>query len=108
VERVVPAFARDYPDDPELTALVDAFEAGNYRRVRAEAPALAAKTSDEKVRAAARELRARTEADPLARWLLFLTLALLLGLSAFWLGRDRPTSPKPPPTIERIPDSFGR
>ena len=109
--RRIPPFARDFPEDPELGALVDAFEAGDYWRVRREAPKLAARAHDESVRAAARELCSRTGTDPLAKGLLLLTLAILVGLSAFWITRGRPRdgapSNAPAPTVERIPDSFG-
>jgi hypothetical protein len=104
-----PSFARDFPDDPELAALVEAFSAGDYRRVRDLAPKLAAKTEDEKVRAAANELRRRIEPDPLAKMLLVATLALLVVLSAWWIAHDGPplgAPNKPAPTIERVPDPF--
>jgi len=104
-----PSFARNFPRDPVLDRLVAAFEAGDYGRVRAEAPKLAAKTDVPAVRAAAEELRARTEADPIAKLLLGLTLALLVVLSAYWLSHDAPgrggTPPPPPPMIERITDT---
>jgi hypothetical protein len=85
-----PAFARDFPRDAELDALVGAFEAGNFARVRVEAPALAKKTEDPEVRRAAEALRARVDPDPLVRWVLVLTLALLVALSVFWITHDGP------------------
>ena len=97
----------DYPKHAELDALVAAFEAGNYRRVRHEAPRLAAREDvDPEVRSAAKELVARTEADPIARWLLVLTGALLLLLAGYWIaqagggppkGAVTPATPIPPP-----------
>jgi hypothetical protein len=108
VER--PAFARDFPEDPELDALVRAFDGGDYRKVREDAPKLAAKTEDDKVRAAANELLRRIEPDPLARVILLGTLALLVALSAWWMAHDGPplgAPTKPAPAIERVPDSFG-
>ncbi len=105
-----PPFARDFPEDADLALLVRAFQDGDYAHVRAEAPKLAARTTDAKVKDATVVLVSRTEADPLAKGLLILTLALLVGLTAFWLGHDAPTPgaapPKPaPPVIERITDT---
>ena len=88
--RSAPAFARAFPPDPELAALVDAFVAGNYARVRADAPKLASRAEDPRVRDAARELVARTGADPLAKALLALTAALLVILSAWWIAHSGP------------------
>lgn len=103
-----PSFARDFPEDAALDALVAAFANGNYARVRAEAPKLAASTEDDDVRRAARMLRARVEADPLAKLLVGLTLLLLVGLSVWWVTHDDPPAsvPQPPQQrlIERIPD----
>jgi len=107
----VPTFARDFPDDPDLAVLVRAFQDGDFAHVRAEAPKLAARATDAKVKEAAALLVARTEADPLAKGLLVLTLALLVGLTAFWLAHDGPgdggaaPTPTPTPTIERITDT---
>ena len=58
-EPALPSFARDYPDHPELTALVRAFEAGDHGLVRARAPKLVT-DDDAKVARAARDLVART------------------------------------------------
>src|SRR5262245_32139616 len=60
-----PAFHAWFPKDEELEALVRAFEVGNYALVRERAPKLAQGAESEKVRAAARELLARIEPDPL-------------------------------------------
>lgn len=79
----IPAFARDFPSDPTLDALVAAFEAGDYARVRREAPALAQATDRDEVRAAARELARRLDPDPLALWLL-VGAAVLLAFLAAW------------------------
>lgn len=80
-----PAFAKRFPRDPELDALVEAFEKGNYARVRLEAPQLAERASDLAVAAAARELRKRLDPDPLAHVLLALTAALLAFLTGWFL-----------------------
>jgi hypothetical protein len=80
-----PHFATDFPHAPALDALVDAFDRGDYARVRAEGPKLAASAQDENIRLAARTLVARTAPDPLAIWLLVIAGALLVALSAFWI-----------------------
>jgi len=80
----VPAFARAFPREPALDALVAAFEAGDYARVRREAPALARRTEDDAVRAAARELRRRLDPDPLAVYLLVAAAALLTFLAGWY------------------------
>ncbi len=83
-----PPFTAAFPSDPALDALVDAFEAGNFARVRAEVPALVAGTRDEAVKQAARALLARTRPDPLAALLLALSAVLLVLLSAWWITHD--------------------
>jgi hypothetical protein len=79
----IPAFARGFPADPALDALVAAFEQGDYARVRREAPALVQSTESAAVRKAARELLKRLEPDPIAVYLLA-GAALLLTFLAFW------------------------
>jgi hypothetical protein len=76
-------FAAAYPRDEALDALVDAFEAGNYERVRVEAPKLAKATDDPAVARAARDLAKRLEADPLAVRMVLGAGALLLFLT-YW------------------------
>lgn len=99
----VPSFARDFPADPELEALVEAFRAGDYGRVRVEAPKLAEKTESEEVRRAAKLLRERIEPDPLAKVLLLLTAILLVSLTAYYVTRKPPPEPAPEkPMIEYI------
>jgi hypothetical protein len=78
-----PRFLLGFPQDPDLARLATAFEAGNYALVRAEAEALAERTENPAVRDAARELRRRIDPDPLAKYLLALTAALLLSLAYF-------------------------
>jgi hypothetical protein len=81
-------FAKGFPDDPDLGRLVAAFESGDYRTVRDEAPKLAERTENPKVREAALDLRRRIEPDPIQRYLLALTFALLAFLTAwFYLHR---------------------
>jgi hypothetical protein len=73
-----PRFLLEFPPDPELQRLVAAFEAGNYQAVREGAPALAERTEDPIVRAAARELRRRIDPDPLMKYLLWIALGLFV------------------------------
>ena len=77
-------FAQNFPEDPELGRLVAAFEAGDYRTVRDEAPKLAERTQDPEVRRAALELRKRIDPDPLQLYLLGLTFALLAFLTSWF------------------------
>ena len=77
------AFLAWFPEDLELDQLVRAFEVGNYAYVREHAGKLAEKSEDEKVRAAARELLARIEPDPLMKFLLLGAVALLVFLTLY-------------------------
>jgi hypothetical protein len=78
-----PRFLLGFPNHPDLARLAAAFEAGNYALVRAEAEALAEQTDNPAVRDAALELRRRIAPDPLAKYLLALTAALLVFLAYF-------------------------
>jgi hypothetical protein len=78
-----PRFLLAFPEHPDLARLSAAFEAGNYALIRAEAEELAERTENPAVRDAALELRRRIEPDPLAKYLLALTAALLLFLAYF-------------------------
>jgi hypothetical protein len=75
-----PAFILDFPEDPDLQRLVRAFERGNYAEVRRDAERLAESTTDPAVRDAARELRRRIDPDPLAKYLLAISVLLLVFL----------------------------
>lgn len=75
-----PLFLSEFPEDPRLSRLVVAFEAGNYALIRSDAEKLAEQTSDPLVRDAALELRRRIDPDPLIKYLLGLAVALLLFL----------------------------
>jgi hypothetical protein len=100
-----PAFARDFPREPALDALVAAFAAGDYATVRAGAPELAATTEYAEVKRAALLLRARTEPDPTARVFFGLTAGLLVFLTVWWVTHDGPEHrppPPPPPAIEFV------
>jgi hypothetical protein len=78
-----PRFLLAFPEHPDLARLTAAFEAGNYALVRAEAEAVAERAESPAVRDAALELRRRISPDPLAKYLLALTAALLLFLAYF-------------------------
>lgn len=84
----VPLFARTYPDDPALRSLVQAFVQGNYAKIHAESEALAKRSEDPRIAAAARDLRRRIEPDPLALWMLG-GMALLLLFLVFWFYTHR-------------------
>ncbi len=82
----IPAFALKFPREPRLDALVMAFEAGDFARVRREGPVLAKETDDAAVRAAARELVRRLDPDPSAVYLLGIAAVLLAFLAGwYWL-----------------------
>lgn len=91
-----PSFAKDFPRNAELDALVDAFARGDYRAVREGAPKLVASTDDEAVRRSARTLRDRIEPDPAAKILFFFAAALLVFLTAWWITHDGPEHATPP------------
>jgi hypothetical protein len=91
VDESTPAFARSYPRDEALDALVTAFEAGDYARVRREAPALAKRTESDAVRRAARDLARRLDPDPVAVYMLMAAAALLVFLAGwYWLHPHSP------------------
>jgi hypothetical protein len=97
-----PRFAEGFPEGvPELDALVQAFADGDYRRVRTEAPKLAAKTEAEAVKRAAAELVAHTRPEPAIVWLIALTFALLVFLSAWWIAHAHAPEQLPVP-VEHV------
>jgi hypothetical protein len=80
----MPEFARAFPEDPDLSRLLAAFEAGDYRTVREQASKLAERTENAAVRKAVLDLKRRTEPDPVQLYLLGLTLALLVFLTVWF------------------------
>jgi hypothetical protein len=84
-----PKFAQDFPRDPEVDLLIEAFARGDYAYVRLEAPRLAERAENRRVREAARELSRRIEPDPLFRLLLALAW-LLLAFLVVWAYADGP------------------
>jgi hypothetical protein len=107
-----PAFARRFPRDPELDALVTAFTRGDYHAVRERAPKLAASSADADVKRAAELLRQRIEPDPTSKILLLLAATLLAFLTVWWVTHDgpegaRPITPaKPAPTQSTPTDTL--
>lgn len=99
-----PSFAVGFPRSAELDALVEAFDRGDYARVRADAPKLEKSTDDEAVRAAARTLVDRTRPDPLAVKLLLFTGVLLLALAGWWVvhAKPPPGASRTTPPIEHV------
>jgi hypothetical protein len=90
-ERERPAFLLSFPHHPELDRLIAAFEAGNYALIRNEAPRLAEQTRDPAIRDAALELRRRIEPDPLVKYLLAISVALLVFLVLYaYVLHDHP------------------
>jgi hypothetical protein len=78
-----PQFARQYPRTPDIDRLLRAFENGDYETVRLDAPKVAAAAKDPLEAAAARDLARRTLPDPMALYIMALTLALFVFLSAW-------------------------
>ena len=103
-----PSFARDFPRDAELDALVAKYTDGDYLAVREGAPRLAAKEDvSEAVKKAALLLRERVEPDRTARTFFALAAALLAFLTLWWVTHDGPehrgTIPPPaPPAVEFV------
>lgn len=100
-----PSFAKDYPKDADLGALVGAFDAGDYRSVRAGTSRIASGDKSDAVKAAARDLRSRTEPSRAQIALLVVAALLVIALSAFEItqhGRSAPKPVSPHPAIERI------
>jgi hypothetical protein len=88
----------------ELRAIEDAFEAGNYRKVRAEVARIEASDASDDDKKAARELKARTEPSRAQIALLAIAALLVVALSGYEIfehGRNTPR-PTPKPTIERV------
>lgn len=85
-----PRFLLAFPDHPELAKLSRAFEAGNYAYVREHASEVAARADDDEVRRAALDLRERIKPDPLIKYLLVLSIALLVYLTIHAYGSHGP------------------
>lgn len=81
-----PPFARDYPKLPEIDALLERFEAGDYAGLREAAKKLDGH-EDEDARRAARDLVSRTEPDPAMRWVFLGVLTMILAVAGYWWSR---------------------
>ena len=79
-----PPFLLSFPQHPDLDRLVVAFETGDYATVQSEAPKLAESSEDPRVRDAALELCRRIAPDPLIRYMLFGSIALLVFLVIYF------------------------
>jgi hypothetical protein len=97
-----PAFATAFPTLLALEVLVEAFERGDYARVRREAPKLAEATDDPAVRDAAQTLVDRTKPDRLAVGLGAVTAVLLMAMTGYWIvnGKAPPDSGHTRPPME--------
>lgn len=98
-----PSFAKDFPENEELAALVDAFARGDYKTASDGGLALAKKTDDEAVKKAALLLAERTKPDPTSRLLFLLTAGLLVFLSIWWMTHDGPPKDAPPAPTTPVP-----
>lgn len=98
-EGLRPAFAANFPADPELERLLDAFTRGDYAAVRAGAPRLAEATKDPAVKRAALDLRRRIDPDPVSAALVVIAFVLLALVGGFYLShahQDPPANTPPP------------
>jgi hypothetical protein len=85
-------------DNAEIRALEEAFEAGNYRKVREGAARIASSEESGEVKAAARALKERTEPSRAQIALLAITALLVVALSGYEIiehGRNAPHPQKP-------------
>ncbi len=99
-----PRFAETYPEDPDLDAMLESFDAGNYRAVRDGAARLDVEGKPEAVREAARDLVSRTGPDAVQKALLGIALVVILILSGYWLTHQpaHPSVRMAPPKPEVI------
>lgn len=97
------SFARGWPADPELIELMKAFDRGDYAFVRSHAPKLAERTKDERVKAAALEVRRRIDPDPVSGILVLVAMGLLIVLAAHYLGHRQPEDAPPPRPLRPVP-----
>jgi hypothetical protein len=94
------------PSLPEsLRTIEEAFEAGNYRKVRQDVARIEASDESDDVKAKAREWKSRTEPSRAQIALLAITAVLVVALSGYEIfehGRNAPRPAPPRPTIERV------
>ncbi len=87
-----PSFAEEFPQTPDLDAVVDAFARGDYASTRAWAIRLEQSSPDEPVRKAAQLLFDRTRPDPFTVGLLIIAGLLLVTMATWWVVHGRPPS----------------
>jgi hypothetical protein len=93
-----PLFTEGWPVSADLDRLLAAFERGNYAFVREEAPKVAARTKNAKVKAAALDLRRRIDPAPLSGILILVGIGILVVLAGHYLGKHNPGAPPAAPT----------
>jgi hypothetical protein len=97
-----PSFARLFPDDARIDALLHAFARGDYAAVQRDGRSLAREADDEAVRKAAQVIVDRTRPDPLTRTLLVLAALLLAALSAWWIVHGKRPPGSAAPHVEHV------
>jgi hypothetical protein len=97
-----PAFAREFPREPRLDALVAAFGSGDYAAVRAQAPALIS-GPDPEVARAARTLLGRTTPDRGSVMLMAMTAVLLIVVAWYWIAHGHAPDEATPTPAHRSP-----
>jgi hypothetical protein len=80
----VPPFALNYPQDETLDALLVTFEKGNYAAVREGVQKLLQSDAKKPVKQAAEDLLRRLEPDPLAHYMLGISVLLLVFFSIWY------------------------
>lgn len=84
VREGIPPFAQRYPHDDTLDALLVTFEQGNYAAVREGAQKLLTSDAKPAVKQAAEDLLRRLEPDPLAHYMLGISVLLLVFFSIWY------------------------
>jgi len=89
--------------NPDLDAMAEAFDRGDYASVRRLAQRVESGTGGDEAKQAARAILERTRTDPLAIWLLVLTGVLLVTLTAWWWHFNGTAKVPPrPPIVEHV------
>ena len=81
---MIPPFAQGFPKGPEVDALLQAFNDGDYRQVQTLARQTLRESKDPAVRDAANVLLNRLRPDPIAVVAIVVTALLLLFLTLWW------------------------
>ncbi|HRI64610.1 MAG TPA: hypothetical protein PK156_10225 [Polyangium sp.] len=80
----IPPFAQHYPHDETLDALLVTFERGNYAAVREGAQKILKSDAKKAVKQAAEDLLRRLEPDPLAHYMLGISVLLLVFFTIWY------------------------